>query len=93
MTKLGPLVRITKATPLDDFIIRLEFEDGTRKDYDMKPHLWGPVFQPLRDDPDLFRSVFIEDGTVAWPNGADLDPYVLYYDLTPAWMEEKQRAE
>jgi len=25
---------------------------------------------------------------MAWENGADIDPDVLYYDLTPAWMEE-----
>jgi hypothetical protein len=31
------------------------------------------------------RAVDIE--TVAWANGADIDPDVLYYDLTPAWMQ------
>ena len=24
---------------------------------------------------------------MAWPNGADIDPDVLYYGLKPAWME------
>jgi hypothetical protein len=49
------------------------------------------VFEPLRRDLGLFRSVQVdpEAGTIVWPNGADMDPNVLYYDhLRPAWMED-----
>jgi len=38
----------------------------------------------------VFRSVKVEGGTIAWDNGADIDPDVLYYNLTPAWMETEQ---
>jgi hypothetical protein len=36
----------------------------------------------------VFRSVKVKEGTIAWDNGADIDPDVLYYGLTPAWAEE-----
>lgn len=89
MESLGQLVRVRKATPLEGFKMLLEFEDRTQKEIDLEPFLRGPIFEPIRNDPALFRDVRIEGGTIAWPNGADIDPDVLYYDLRPAWMEEE----
>jgi len=66
----------------------LEFEDGTQKEIDLEPHLHSPIFEPIRSDPAVFRSVKVEGGTIAWDNGADIDPDVRHYDLKPAWMEE-----
>lgn len=86
----GPLVRVKAAEPLQGFTMRLLFEDGTEKEVDLEPYLRGPIFEPLRENPERFRAVIIEGGTIAWDNGADIDPDVLYYDLTPAWMEEEK---
>ncbi len=87
MQKLGRLVRVQAAEPLEGFRVRLGFEDGTQKEIDLEPYLHGPIFEPIRKDPAVFRSMKIEGGTVAWDNGADIDPDVLYYGLTPAWAE------
>lgn len=70
----------------------IEFENGVTKKVNLKPFLRGPIFEPIRKDMDVFREMHIAGGTIAWPNGADIDPDVLYYDLKPAWMEETEPA-
>jgi hypothetical protein len=83
------MVRIRLVTPLHNFLVRLGFTDGTERDVDLEPYLRGPVFEPLRADPELFAAVRVdaELGTIMWPNGADIDPDVLYEGRTPAAWE------
>jgi hypothetical protein len=78
--------RVTTVEPLGAFILRLGFDDGTVREIDLESELWGPVFEPLRRDPQLFRQVRVDDelGTIVWPNGADFDPDVLHGDSPPA---------
>jgi hypothetical protein len=87
---MGRLVRVRDVEPLEEFRVRIEFEDGTIKEIDLEPFFRGPIFEPIRKDPITFRSVKVEGGTIAWDNGADIDPDVLYYDLKPAWMEKPE---
>ena len=86
-------VRIRAVTPREGFKVYLEFTDDTTKEIDLEPYLHGPIFEPIRRDPRVFRSVKVDPqmGTVVWENGADIDPDVLYQGLTPAWMEEQAR--
>lgn len=62
---------------LDGYVIRATLDDGTTRDIDFEPHLWGPIFETLRD-PALFRTgeVDKDSQTVVWPNGADVAPEV-----------------
>ena len=62
---------------LDAYVIRATLDDGTTNDLDFEPHLWGPMFEPLKDVA-VFRSGKIdpESQTVVWPNGADVAPEV-----------------
>ena len=78
--------RIRSVEPLDGFVVRLSFDDGTERKVDLESELWGPVFEPLRENRDLFRQVRVDDelGTIVWPNGADMDPDVLHGDFEPA---------
>jgi hypothetical protein len=79
-------VRIRSVEPLDGFVVRLSFADGTTREIDLEGELWGPVFEPLRADRELFRQVRVDEelGTIVWPNGADMDPDVLHGDFEPA---------
>jgi len=76
--------RIASVEPLAGFVLRLGFDDGMTREVDLDAFLWGPVFEPLRADTGLFRQVRVdaELGTIVWPNGADLDPDVLYGDAS-----------
>lgn len=66
--------------------MELDFTDGTTRVVDLDPYLRGPVFEPLRRDPALFRQVRVDPvlGTIVWPNDADIDPDVLRWGLRPA---------
>jgi hypothetical protein len=79
-------VRIRSVEPLDGFVVRLSFTDGTTREIDLESELWGPIFEPLRADRELFRQVRVDEelGTIVWPNGADMDPDVLHGDFEPA---------
>ena len=82
------VMEIEKAEPLAGRSMRLWFSDGFQRDVDVTPYLRGPVFEQVRDDADFFRQVQVEYGTVAWPNGADIDADVLRFDeVEPAWGE------
>ena len=78
--KHSGMVRVSSVEPLHDFVVRLGFTDGTVRDLDLTPFLWGEVFEPLVKDIALFRAVAVDEelGTIVWPNEADLDPDVLY---------------
>jgi hypothetical protein len=86
------LVRIQSVEPLEGYRVRLGFTDNTQRIVDLELYLHGPIFESIRDDPMVFRSVRVDKrmGTIVWDNGADIDPDVLYYNLKPAWMEEPE---
>jgi hypothetical protein len=85
MTTQATRIRIETVEPVDGYVLRLVFSDGSTRDVDIESVLWGPVFEPLRD-PEIFRQVAVDNelGTIVWPNGADMDPDVLHGDRSPA---------
>jgi Protein of unknown function (DUF2442) len=75
---------IIAAESREGYRLHFRFEDGTEGVIDLEPCLsFRGIFAPLKD-PGYFRQVRVdpESGTVVWPNGADLDPDVLYAHLT-----------
>ncbi|HTF87127.1 MAG TPA: DUF2442 domain-containing protein [Planctomycetota bacterium] len=71
------LPTVVHAESREGYEIHLTFNDGLEATVDFLPWLSGPVFEPLKDR-GYFRRFFLEGGTVAWPNGADIAPETLY---------------
>ena len=73
------ILRIIDMEQVGTYSLRVTFNDGTTKRVNLRPLLWGDVFEPLRD-PDQFSNVYLDEemGTIAWPNGADFAPEAIY---------------
>ena len=85
------LVRVKDVKPIRDFVVHVWFTDGTDREIDLERYLHGPVFEPIRSNPEIFRSVKVTEGkTIGWGDDVDIDPDTLYYDLTPAWAEKTE---
>lgn len=73
------LHRVTSFVHIKDYVLKVTFEDGLERTIDLGPILIGPIFGVLRDR-SLFEQVALDRdfGALEWPNGADIDPAVLY---------------
>lgn len=71
------LPSVTRAEYQGEYRVHLTFNDGLARTVDFSDWLQGPIFEPLKD-PGYFRRFFLEGGTIAWPNGADIAPETLY---------------
>ena len=58
-------------------ILMIPFCHGFEGTVDFSDWLSGPIFEPLKD-PAYFAQFFIESGTIALPNGADIAPETLH---------------
>lgn len=88
------LVRVQSVEPLDLPRMRVVFTTGETRELDLTPYIaTGPIFTPVRSDPAFFRAVVVDGGTLTWPNGANIDPDVLYHGGTPPWAEPRPQPE
>lgn len=73
--------RIVGVEARPPFVVHLRFADGSEGSVNLSHWIKDStgVFAALRD-PAVFASVTVDPdaGTIVWPNGADLDPDVLY---------------
>lgn len=70
------MIRVTDATYLDDFRIRIALSDGMTGIADFRGRLDGPIFEPL-NDPQYLANFELTDHTLQWENGADFAPEYL----------------
>lgn len=69
--------KVKKVEARDDFTLKLEFQDGSTKIFDMKPYLDKGVFRELQDL-SMFKTARVSFSSVSWANDADFDPEALY---------------
>lgn len=75
---------IVDVRPTTGYRLLLRFEDGVEGEVDVADLVrFQGVFAPLEDRTEFLKvHVNPEIGTICWPNGADLDPDVLYAKVT-----------
>lgn len=77
--------RITHVRHIKDYVLELTFADGAKGQLDFAKKIVGRggVFIPLQNV-DFFKQVQVdpEAKTLVWPNNVDLDPDVLYSEVT-----------
>jgi hypothetical protein len=72
-------LHVTEVNYLENYRLRLRFDNGIIKDVDLRDELYGKVFEPLKEV-ELFKQVTVnqDTNTIEWPNGADFAPEYLY---------------
>lgn len=71
------LIWITKANYVEDFKVELTFNDGVSATVDLKDHLVGKIFAPLKNV-EFFKKFELDSWTLTWPNDSDFSPKFLY---------------
>jgi hypothetical protein len=73
---------VKQVTPLADYRIYVELEDGSKGIFDLKPYLDRGVFRELKNV-HYFNQVSILFGAVTWPHEQDVAPETLLAELVP----------
>ena len=71
---------ILKVIPHEDYFISVVFDDGLAKKIDLKPFINGGISEELKDI-DFFNRVYLDNGSVTWPNGFDFCSVFLREDI------------
>ena len=66
-----------KAIPKENYMLDIEFDNGERCEFDVKPYIKGSWYGKL-EDTNYFKAVETDGYTVIWPEGQDICPDELY---------------
>jgi len=62
----------------DSFNLYVDFENGEKRKVNLKSFIDGK--SKVKEDLNLCKQAFIEDGIISWPNGISIDPEHVYND-------------
>jgi hypothetical protein len=71
--------KLTSVEPLNEYKIKLDYETGETRLFDVLPYMSGKWYEELYNN-DYFKSVhLISDGKgIEWGHGQDIAPHELY---------------
>ena len=72
--------RVVSVEPLDNYKLKVKLSNGRKGIFDVSAFIGSGVFQELKD-PKYFRRVYVDYGTVVWPNEQDIDPELIEMEL------------
>ncbi|NUM75325.1 DUF2442 domain-containing protein [candidate division KSB1 bacterium] len=79
------LPKVIHVRHVGGYKLELSFSDGLKGMLDWGPRLRrakaGGIFEPLQH-PEYFAQVELWEGTIRWPNGADVCPEMLYEEIS-----------
>lgn len=75
--KKGLFLHVICVEYLDNYQLKLTFNNGIEGIVDLEQELYGEIFEPLKDK-NLFQKVYVTSRTIEWPNGADFAPEFLF---------------
>ncbi len=76
------MIKVTAVEPLSAYKLKLSFNNGETRVFDVGPYLDRGIFTELRD-PSYFRAVRLAFGSIAWPHEQDFGPESLYVESCP----------
>jgi hypothetical protein len=71
------LLDVIEVEPLEDYRLRLVFENNEQRYFDVSQYLDEKPFIKLKDK-SLFMAAKVAFGTVVWPGNIDIAPETLY---------------
>jgi hypothetical protein len=68
---------VKNVEPKENYLLLLTFENGEKRQFDLKPYLDFGIFSELKDIR-MFNTVKVNFDSIEWDNEADFDPEILY---------------
>jgi hypothetical protein len=68
---------VKNVTPLENYLLSIDFDNGEKGILDMKPYMDFGVFKRLAEQ-SIFNRVRVSFDTIEWDSGIDLDPEFVY---------------
>ncbi len=78
MTKHAPIPQVVQVSAHPEFVLEIHFNTGDKGYLHLPKHLpLTGYFAPLAQR-EFFQQVFVDHGTLCWPNHIDLDPVIVH---------------